>query len=201
MAIPVRKYKVKLTFVTPVLGSTPGPKVYTQYVAAEAQEAGKYINDELQTLVDQPRGKTGFHREGSTPVLYDYVIKGFCKEACTSLRRADDSSVLSKKFSGHKTKIDTMMHIYPRHIPLQLRRPTYDTERPLRTETPQGQRVALVSSTTAPEETVMEFQIHVIGNVIPEDVLREWFDYGFYHGIGQWRGSGWGQFTAEIEAV
>lgn len=199
MAIPMTVYRVTLTFTEPLLGSTPDAKAYTAYVAAQAIENGKYVSDELATLVEQPRGKTGFHREGSTPVIYDYVIKGFCKEACTALRRMDGT--VSKTLTSHKTKIDQLVMVEPRRIPLKLRKPTTDLERPLRADTPQGPRVTLVSSTAASEGTVMEFTIKVLGGVITAEMLAEWFEYGQFSGLGQWRSGGYGRFTAEITAV
>ena len=199
MAIPSTNYRVTLIFTEPILGSTPDPKAYTTYVAQKAIDNGKYVSDELATLADQPRGKTGFHRVGSKPVIYDYVIKGYLKEACTALRRVDGT--VSKAVTAHKTKIDTLVMVEPRRIALKLRKPTYDMERPLRADTPQGPRVTLVSSTTAAEGTVMEFTVKVLGNQITETLLREWFEYGQYSGLGQWRSGGWGRFTAEVAAV
>ena len=199
MAIPMTVYRVTLTFTEPLLGSTPDAKAYTAYVAQQAIDNGKYVSDELATLVEQPRGKTGFHREGSTPVIYDYVIKGFCKEACTALRRMDGT--VSKTLTSHKTKIDQLVMVEPRRIPLKLRKPTTDLERPLRADTPQGPRVTLVSSTAASEGTVMEFTIRILGGVITAKMLAEWFEYGQFSGLGQWRSGGYGRFTAEITAV
>jgi hypothetical protein len=199
MAIPQTQYKVTLTFIEPILGSTPEHDAYKTYVAQQAIDNGKYVSDEMQTLVDQPRGHTNFHREGNKPVLYDYVLKGYLKEACTALRRIDGT--LSKKMTAHKTKIDSLVMVYPRRIALQLRKPTYDFSRPLRADTAQGPRVTLVSSTTAAEGTVMEFTVSVLGGAIDEALLREWFEYGQYSGLGQWRSAGWGRFTAEIAPV
>jgi hypothetical protein len=168
-------------------------------VAQQAIDNGKYVNDEMQTLVEQPRGKTGFQRDGTTPVIYDYVLKGFMKEACSALRRMDGT--VSKSLTAHKTKIDTLVMVEPRRIPLRLRKPTTDLERPLRADTPQGPRVTLVSSTAASEGTLMEFSIKVLGGVISEAMLREWFEYGQFSGLGQWRSGGYGRFIAEITAV
>jgi hypothetical protein len=200
MAIPMTIYRVRLTFTEPLLGSTPDAKAYSAYVAQQAIDNGKYVNDEMQTLVEQPRGKTGFHRDSATPVIYDYVLKGFMKEACTALRRMDGT--VSKSLTAHKTKIDQLVMVEPRRIALRLRKPTTDLERPLRADTPQGPRVTLVSSTAASEGTTMEFTVKVLGvGVISEAMLREWFEYGQFSGLGQWRSGGYGRFVAEITAV
>jgi hypothetical protein len=42
---------------------------------------------------------------------------------------------------------------------------------------------------------------HRLGGAIDEALLREWFEYGQYSGLGQWRSAGWGRFTAEIAPV
>lgn len=199
MTIPSTTYRVTLTFTEPLLGSTPDTKAYEAYVAQKAIDNGKYVSDEMQTLVDQPRGKTGFHRDGSKPILYDYVLKGFFKDACTALRRIDGT--LSKSMSAHKTKIDSLVMIEPRRIELRLKKPTYDFSRPLRAETAQGPRVTLVSSTTAPEGTEMTFTIRVLGGVVNAQLLAEWLEYGQYSGLGQWRSGGWGRFVAEITPI
>ena len=199
MAIPSTTYKVTLTFTEPLLGSTPDSSAYQAYVAQKAIDNGKYVSDEMQTLVDQPRGKTGFHRDGSKPILYDYVLKGFFKEACSALRRIDGT--LSKGVAAHKTKIDSLVMIEPRRIELRLKKPTYDFPRPLRAETAQGPRVTLVSSTTAPEGTEMSFTVRILGDAITAAHLAEWLEYGQYSGIGQWRSGGWGRFVAEVAAV
>jgi hypothetical protein len=157
MAIPQTQYHVTLTFIEPILGSTPEHDAYKTYVAQQAIDNGKYVSDEMQTLVDQPRGHTNFHREGNKPVLYDYVLKGYLKEACTALRRIDGT--LSKKMTAHKTKIDSLVMVYPRRIALQLRKPTYDFSRPLRADTAQGPRVTLVSSTTAAAAQLIAFYL------------------------------------------
>lgn len=66
-------------------------------------------------------------------------------------------------------------------------------ERPLRTSSAFGERVALTASETVPTGTVLEFSILMMS---PRDVetVREWLDYGALRGLFQWRNSGKGRF-------
>ena len=69
-------------------------------------------------------------------------------------------------------------------------------QRPLRTLSPQGERVALANSETAPAGSSIEFTVQIF-NPRLENAVREWLDYGKYRGIGQWRNSGKGRFEWE----
>ena len=74
-----------------------------------------------------------------------------------------------------------------------------ECQRPLRAQTPQGERVSLAMSEQAPAGAVCEFKVVCLSNA-HEAAVREWLDYGKWSGIGQWRNSGKGRFCwAEIE--
>jgi len=192
------RYHVRLTLTEAMLGTVPkDPAVFATYVASKAEGA----DDELETAPEtvEERGWTGFHRLGDgTPVLYDYHIKGFFKDACGMLRR--DPKSRSAKLRAYKRVIDGMVFIAPRRIPLRLPEGAEMSvlERPLRAQTPMGERVALARSDTVPAGTVLEFDITVIGNVVSEELLREWLDYGSLRGLGQWRNAGYGTFDYEL---
>ena len=201
-------FTVELTITETLLGSTPKQKdVYAGFIAAKAQEykgddGAPQTDDEIQTVVDdmEARGWTGFHHEdgdpGKRPLIYNYVIKGFLKAACGALR--DVGSSASSGMTAYKTKIDKLVFVYPRQIILEL--PDGATmsvlERPLRAETAQGPRVTLARSDTAPAGTTLRFEVSTLNDgIIGEEQLREWFDYGQYSGLGQWRSGGNGTFT------
>jgi hypothetical protein len=74
---------------------------------------------------------------------------------------------------------------------------TYN-ERPLRAQTPMGERVALARSEMLDAGVHFSCGITVLEDVIGEEVLRELLDYGYYQGLGQWRGGGYGQFTYQL---
>ncbi len=209
----MEKYAVRLTLTEPMLGTVPkDPEIYAGYVQAraikEAKKAGITLTeDQLQQEVDsitkpelEEKGWTGFHEVNGAPVLYDYVCKGFLKEACGILRRVSGSR--SSKLSAYKKIVDGMVFIAPRQIKLALPdgMKLGVLERPLRAQTAQGERVALARSDTAPVGTTIEFEVQVLG-VVKEALLKDWFDYGRFKGLGQWRNGGYGRFTYELEKV
>jgi len=197
------KYKVTLTFTEQVLGTVPkSGEVYERYIQSRANDlSDEQAGEELETIEEiEEKGWTGFHTLGGQPILYDYVLKGFFKDACGMLRRASDTK--SSKLSAYKKVIDGLVFIEPRRITLEL--PANGEmsvlERPLRANTAQGERVTLARSDVCPEGTRMSFQVTVLGQV-KEPLLREWLDYGALRGLGQWRNAGWGRFGYEMEKL
>ena len=69
-------------------------------------------------------------------------------------------------------------------------------QRPLRAQTPQGERVALANSDSCPEGTVIEFTVMSMVDDLMDNV-QMWLDYGKLNGIGQWHNSGKGRFVWE----
>lgn len=191
-----KRFKVTIRFTEDVLGSVSTLPVYQAYQAQTAMANGKYVADEMETLIDQRKGRTAFHRDGNTPILYDYVVKGHMKESWRACRQMPGSA--SAKLTAGKSKIDMLVHIYPRRIALKLRKPTVDNERPLRADTPQGPRVTVVASEAAQAGTVMEFEVLCLApDVVGEKLVKEWLDNGQYVGLGQWRSGGYGRFVVE----
>jgi hypothetical protein len=204
------KYKVRLTFTQPILGTVAKSKeIYEGWVQEAARKAAEaagitlteeQLAEELKTVEDiEEKGWTGFHQLDGRPILYDYVLKGFFKDACGMLRRAGGTQ--SSKIKAYKKIIDGLVFITPRKIPLNINGGEMGTlERPLRASTAQGDRVALARSDTCPVGTTIEFFVSILGQV-PEKLLIEWLDYGQLRGLGQWRNAGWGAFEYEIEPV
>lgn len=196
------KYKVTLTLTQPILGTiTKDPDVYKTYIAGKAALNDEALAEELATVEKvEEKGWTGFHKlPDGTPILYDYVIKGFFKDACGMLRRVPGTK--SEKMTAHKKIIDGLVFVEPRQIPLCINGGQLGVlERPLRASTAQGDRVALARSDTCPIGTKLEFTVNILGGV-DEKTLREWLDYGQFRGLGQWRNGGYGSFTYELEAI
>lgn len=199
-------FELSVVFIEPCLGTAPMNKeLYTDYIATKRGTNGDSHNaplsqnelaEELETLPDD-KGKTGFHRlEDGTPMLYDYILKGFFKDACSMLRYDADS--LSKKLKAYKKLIDGTVFVTPRRIPLVMAGEMSVLERPLRAQTMQGERVALAYSEMAPEGTSFVCQLRTLGDAIDEAQLREWLDYGALRGIGQWRNGGFGKITYQL---
>lgn len=130
------------------------------------------------------------------PFCWDYQIKGFFKDACSSLRRVPGTR--SSKLTAFKKVIDGTVFVEQRRIPFQLPEGAEcgRCERPLRASSASGERVALAASETVPAGTVLEFSILVM-NPKDAETVREWLDYGALRGLFQWRNSGKGRFGWE----
>lgn len=138
---------------------------------------------------------TIFPRHKGVPILFDYQIKGFFKDACGVLRKMTGSK--SSKVKAYKKEIDGLIFVTPRHIPIRFEGDITTCQRPLRASTPMGERVALASSEAIPAGATLEFNVACLCD---EDVpvVREWLVYGRLRGLGQWRNSGKGRFEVEI---
>jgi len=196
------KYHVKLTFDEPILGTVPkDPEIYSSYIAGKAAPPldESKLNEELETVEHvEEKGWTGFHKKDDSPILYDYVIKGFFKDACSMLRRVTGSS--SSKMKAHKKIIDGLVFVEPRQIPITVNGEVEVLERPLRAQTAQGERIALARSDTCPAGSTIEFDVVILGGV-SQGVLTDWLDYGSMRGLGQWRNAGYGKFRYTIEKL
>ncbi len=192
-------YEVELVLTCEMLGTVPKNKeIYGDYIASKAELSDEELDEELESVPeskDEESGWTGFHTDDEgRPFIYDYVIKGFFKDACGMLRRAPGTR--SKALTAHKKVIDGLVFATPRQIHLLLPEGAElgVLERPLRATTAKGDRVALARSDTAPAGTVIRFTVTVVGNQVPEALLHEWFTYGQRRGLGQWRNAGYGTF-------
>ena len=197
------KYQVRLTLLEPMLGTVPkDPEVYATHVAAKAAElSDEALAEELETVEHvEEKGWTGFHQADGHPIIYDYVIKGFFKDACGMLRRVDGSK--SSKIRAYKKEIDGLVFVAPRQIQVFPNGGELGVlERPLRAATAQGERVTLARSDTVPAGSTLVFTINVLGGSISEELLREWLDYGENRGLGQWRNAGYGRFGYTLKKL
>ena len=204
----MRKIKVRVTYVEELLGTASANKdIFDKFIASNAPDAPSRA-EEIEALgVDEviDKGMTVFSRMADgRPCTWDYQWKGFFKDSCVMLRRAD--GMKSKNLRAYKKEIDGLVFVarvdepYPanerRMIPLQLPKGGMVgcCQRPLRASTAQGERVALASSETVPAGTVQEFTIGLLRDDLLPYII-EWLDYGAVHGTGQWRNSGKGCFV------
>lgn len=102
--------RVKLTFLEPVLGTWPSNEnIARDFIASKAPDAST-IEDEIAALgadAVAEKGKTVFPRTDGQPILYDYQIKGFFKDACGMLARV--KSKKSSALKAYKKIIDRRM--------------------------------------------------------------------------------------------
>ncbi len=193
-------YKVKLTFIEPLLGTVPmNREIYEEYIATKAASPEEADQEALTVEEMVEKGTTGFHRTpDGQPILYDYVLKGFFKDACSALRRAKGTR--SEKLTNFKKVIDGLVFVRPRQIPITVAGEMDFCVRPLRAQTAQGERVTLARSEQIPAGSSVEFTVNVLG-VVSEDLLAEWLDYGALRGLGQWRNASYGAFEYTMERL
>lgn len=198
MAIEMHILKARLTFIEEILGTASNnPEIHSEYIASKAPDA-KSTEEEVEAIgVEEviEKSMTVFSRnEDGAPILWDYQIKGFFKDAAGCLRRVTGTK--ASKIKAFKKEIDGLLFVFPRKIPMNKPSELGTCERPLRASTAQGERIALANSETAPAGTTIEIEIRCLTKDM-YDLAKECLDYGILRGIGQWRNSGKGRFTWE----
>lgn len=116
------RIRVRLTLIEEALGMTPAdPEIYSKFIASKAPEPD-LSQEEVEAVEDmgQPEDQaTVFPRtEDGAPFCWDYQIKGFFKDACSSLRRVPGTR--SSKLTAFKKVIDGTIFVGPRVIPFEL---------------------------------------------------------------------------------
>ncbi len=184
---------VRLTFIEPLLGTLSGdPKLAEDFIMSKHPEG---IQEDEQESLDETmkKGTTYFARNSDgQPILWDYQIKGFFKDACSMMLRVAKVAELK----AHKKIIDGLIFVKPRKIILNLSGDLTFIERPLRGQTAQGERIALARSESAPAGTIIEFEVLLLKKSLKKYIIN-WLDYGPLRGLGQWRNSGMGRFEWE----
>lgn len=194
----MKELKVRVTFTEELLGTANSdPKIHEDFIASKAPDALSRT-EEIEALgVDEvvEKAMTIFPRdEEGNPIVWDYQIKGFFKDTCSTLRKV--TGTRSSKIKAYKKEIDGLIFPEPRKIKINFDGELGNCQRPLRAQTMQGERVALANSETIPAGAYIEFSVTCLSDDHIE-VVKEWLDYGRYKGLGQWRNSGKGRFTWE----
>lgn len=203
----MKTMRVKLTFLEPVLGSSPNnEEIYTEFIGSKAPDAPS-LAEEVEALGDDvvaEKGTTVFPRDDDgTPIFWSYQIEGFFKGTAGFLRTVPGT--LSSKVKAYKKNIDGRIFVAGdisssnktgRKIRINNAFPMDLFQRPLRASTPQGERVSLACSERIPDGAWCEFNITCL---IDDDMemVKEWLDFGLMNGLGQFRNSGHGRFVWE----
>lgn len=198
------KMKVQLTFLEPLLGTTPGSKEIAEEFIGSKHPSGQMPEDEEQAHPEKEevleKATTFFSRNnGNQPILWNYQIEGFFKDACGMLKRIKDN--LNIKLKAHKKVIDGLVFVHERQVtiipPKKGKQAVKFLERPLRAQTLKGERIALVRSEVLPVGSKVEFTIAILEDSLLKHV-KSWLDYGRFRGLGQWRNSGMGRFEWKL---
>lgn len=231
MMVPPQVYSCRLTMIAEMLGSQPAAEdVHSQYIQSKAPVIqvngnGAYKDADIDKLlirnavaqaeergesVEELRGRTVFLRdELGRPVIRDYVLKGFFKEAWRACKKISGST--SSETRQGIAEIDRYVfiegageHRDKRYIVLNIPGGTQVQwlERPLRAQTAQGPRVALASSEMAPVGAYLDLRIiNIAPNLIKRELLEEWLSYGQWIGLGQWRTGSHGRFEYRLRLL
>lgn len=193
--IEIVTYQLNVIFTTPVLGTQPQKDVATEFLAKGLEDG--LPEDEQETLPEKlEKGTTAFHKLNGRPIYYDYMVKGFLKEAGQVFNGL-------RGVKNLRSKIDNLVFVAPRQIALVVPEGVEMDylERPLRAMTAQGPRTSLARSERLPEGTRFACRLEVYGDSpISQPLLRDLLAYGDKKGFGQWRNGGNGRFNFELEA-
>lgn len=189
----MKELKVRIDFFEELLGSaSANPEIHSEFIASNAPDAPSR-KEEIEAIgveAEIEKSMTVFPRdEEGNPILWDYQIKGFFKNAAKSMNYIGGKH----KLTAYKTKIDNLVFVNERKIKLNIPGEISNCQRPLRASTAQGERVALANSESAPAGTWCEFTVKVLVDDLLTHVI-EWLDYGELNGLGQWHNSGKGRF-------
>lgn len=198
--------KIKVTFDEEVLGTAnANPDIHQEWIASKANDEAK-IKEEVEAINSEEtfeKSMTIFPKDkNGNPFVWDYQWKGYLKDAFKALKKVPKSEC--GKIKAYKQEIDGLIFPSPRKIKINI--PEGESigicQRPLRASTPQGERVALASSETAPEGSTMEFEIMLLADTkdsnVHEKAVIEALNYGRLRGFGQWRNASKGRFHYEI---
>ncbi len=221
MAIFEKTYKVRITLDTPMLGAVPlNEEVFSDFhldksiKAAEKFDAKHGGNGNTVTIAEveaefhapDPEGlkqRSGFYRDDAgRPLLSNHVIKGFLKEAA---RARSKQGGITKTTPAYIQLINLHLFTKPRMIlinTVHADKVSAFCERPLRADTALGPRVALKASEQNGAGATLDFELTtLLPNIVTEELLHEWFSYGQYHGLGEWRNNeNFGQFSYTLTA-
>lgn len=181
-------YAVTIRLTEPMLGTVPYSKeVYAKFI--ETKKPAGTEGSETETVQEaEERGWTGFHKDEGGIFIYDYMIKGFLKNAGNVLKD-------TLKVKNLRAKINDHIFLFPRRLYPMPAKDKADgiLERPLRCQTMQGPRVTVVRSDYLDTGTEFSFKVHVLKPEFAE-YLQPRLDYGKYQGLGQWRNGSYGRF-------
>lgn len=198
--------KVEIKFTEKLLGTLSGNKeIAEEFINSKHPDGHNEEESEMHPDDELEKSSTIFARDNGTPMLWDYQIKGFFKEACEQM--INSGTMTKEELKGknnklrltqylYKKTIDKQIFVKPRKIHLELPAGVKSefTERPLRGQTMRGERICLARSESVPAGTILVIEV-VCMNKILEPFIGKWLDYGSLYGIGQWRTSGMGRFS------
>jgi len=183
-----KELKVEIELLEDLLGTVPkNREVFSSYLETKKPVEEKEI--EAENVEDlEEKSWTGFMSDDDGLFIYNYMVKGFLKNASVSLKN-------QTKVKQGKSKVNAAVKILPRKIYFGKQKADGILERPLRAQTAQGPRVCLARSDIIKAGSRIKFTIQYLkGTDISEKLIKELLKYGEWQGLGQWRNSEYGTF-------
>ena len=207
-----KKYAVELTLTTPILGVSPMQEsVWQAHMIKKMTDAAKKSgmseeeikariasdladlkkrNEDGELVEDElNKGLTGFLKDETGYYIKDSQIKGFLKSAASVLKQWGAMKQLGAKVRANLYVTPLKIYLADSAKELEI------FERPLRAQTPQGERTCLARSELIPEGTKISFTLESLLDVFPENLLIGLFEFGKRQGLGQYRSGSYGQFV------
>lgn len=158
------------------------------------------------------KGTTVFFwdKEKNLPAIGDHMILGFLKAAAEAIGRAvkqkNGVMIASKVFTqsciNQYVRCEERFLAFDKDIKREEDNTSHFFTRSLRVMTPKGPRVSLAKSEMVEEGASIDFVLKVMnGSPVLQEHLETLFAYGELSGIGQWRNSGWGQFSYQLSKI
>lgn len=196
----------RLSGLTPILGSLPASKELRTIYISQKAPMSELAEEEAEMPFDlNDRGLTVFNRDRQNRLcVMGYQVKGFFKAALYALSG-------QYKIAGYKSKVDLMLFVEPRFIPLlrdgkPIMMEDDILERPLRSQGPKGEKVSLAASEQVDDPWSVEIELTLLppkraanikGDPLDWEAVEAALEYGAYHGLGQWRNADYGRFICE----
>lgn len=198
--------KVKTTLINEMLGTASSdPEIHEKFIASKSADKEK-VKEELESLSAEERIErmlTVHYKDANgNPFIWDYMVRGFLKAALFTKVEFGPIVIGKKKIKiskyNNKRVIDNQVFVTPRKIMFEIPEGAKfeRVTRPIRVDTPKGERVALATSETVPAGSSLEFKILILEPEL-KPLIQECMEYGQLKGFGQWRNSGCGAFAWE----
>lgn len=184
---------LKITLTEPMLGTVPKNKdIYTDFVHDKFTDKEKLAEEVVCIEEEEEKGWTGFHQDEKGLFVFDYLFRGFMRNAANVLKDEVRVKNLKSKFTDY-------IFVGPRRIYLGKKEPDGVLERPLRAMTMQGPRVSLAKSDFVKEGTSFDVTLKILAHKeLTIDIVKMILDYGQFAGLGQWRNASYGRFSYEV---
>ena len=189
MTMEMVKKSFTIEFITEMLGTVPkNPNIYTEYIESKKPESLDDEDESLTVEFNPEKGWTGFHSDEKGLFIYDYMMRGFLKNAGNLMKD-------SMKMKAVRSKIDNYVFVFPRKIYLGKMEPSGVLERSIRVMVAQGPRTAIIKSDFINEGTRISFDLIILPNKeITMDIIDSLMVYGQFCGLGQFRNGSYGRF-------